>query len=137
MSKSVSSAESKRLAATYQMKSSQRQHVLDIPDTYIGSIEPNDTQSWVFDAVTSQMAWRDIQFIPGLYKLFDEAIVNCRDHVIRMIQANTEDKKLVSHIRNNMKIINNQKRIDFRHILTTSCEQLFDNIGFEPNSAYI
>jgi hypothetical protein len=30
-----------------------------------------------------------------------------------------------------------QKRIDFRHILTTSCEQLFDNIGFEPNSAYI
>ena len=99
MSKSASSAESKRLAATYQMKSSQRQHVLDIPDTYIGSIESNDTQSWVFDAATSHMAWRDIQFIPGLYKLFDEAIVNCRDHVIRMIQATTEDKKLVSHIK--------------------------------------
>ena len=22
--------------------------------------------------------------IPGLYKLFDEGIVNCRDHVVRM-----------------------------------------------------
>lgn len=90
-------AEEQRLTATYQMKSSQRQHVLDIPDTYIGSIEPNDTHSWVFS--DNQMVWREIQFIPGLYKLFDEAIVNCRDHVIRMIQAATEDKRLVSHIK--------------------------------------
>jgi DNA topoisomerase-2 len=97
-----SSAEAQRLAATYQMKSSQRQHVLDIPDTYIGSIEPNDTNAWVFNAATSQMEWREIQFIPGLYKLFDEAIVNCRDHVIRMIQQpDTEDnsKRLVTHIK--------------------------------------
>ena len=95
-----SSVEAQRLAATYQMKSSQRQHVLDIPDTYIGSIEPNDTHSWVFDSVSNKMSWREIQFIPGLYKLFDEAIVNCRDHVIRMIQhSDTEDKRLVTHIK--------------------------------------
>ena len=25
--------------------------------------------------------------IPGLYKLFDEAIVNCRDHWVRMTMA--------------------------------------------------
>ena len=30
---------------------------------------------------------KDIQYIPGLYKLFDEGIVNCRDHVIRQQQA--------------------------------------------------
>ena len=30
---------------------------------------------------------KNIQYIPGLYKLFDEGIVNCRDHVIRQQQA--------------------------------------------------
>ena len=27
---------------------------------------------------------KDIKYIPGLFKLFDEGIVNCRDHVVRM-----------------------------------------------------
>ena len=30
---------------------------------------------------------KNFQYIPGLYKLFDEGIVNCRDHVIRQAQA--------------------------------------------------
>ena len=32
---------------------------------------------------------QSIKYNPGLYKLFDEGIVNCRDHVIRMQQAIT------------------------------------------------
>ena len=28
-----------------------------------------------------------MSYIPGLFKLFDEGIVNCRDHVIRMTTA--------------------------------------------------
>lgn len=35
----------------------------------------------------SKIELKDIQYIPGLYKLFDEGIVNCRDHVIRQQQA--------------------------------------------------
>ncbi|MEI7931286.1 MAG: tetratricopeptide repeat protein, partial [Actinomycetes bacterium] len=30
---------------------------------------------------------KNIEYIPGLFKLFDEGIVNCRDHVVRMLQA--------------------------------------------------
>ena len=36
-----------------------------------------------------------MDYIPGLYKLFDEGIVNCRDHVVRMkqlIEANDSNK---------------------------------------------
>ena len=40
---------------------------------------------------------KQIKYIPGLYKLFDEAIVNCRDHQVRMeqkiINASLTDKK--------------------------------------------
>ena len=41
---------------------------------------------------------RKIQIIPGLYKLFDEGIVNCRDHAIRMKQNGGSDDHQVGNI---------------------------------------
>ena len=74
------------LAQQYQRKT-DKQHILDNPDTYIGSVENVDAQMWVFDDANKKIVLKDIEYIPGLYKLFDEGIVNCRDHVIRMIQS--------------------------------------------------
>jgi DNA topoisomerase-2 len=87
------------LAQQYQRKT-DKQHILDNPDTYIGSIENVDSTMWVFDEATGKIALRTIEYIPGLYKLFDEGIVNCRDHVIRMIQASSTNihAKPVSYI---------------------------------------
>ena len=81
------------LAKQYQSKT-DKQHILDNPDTYIGSIENIDSSMWVFDDTTKKIVLRDIEYIPGLYKLFDEGIVNCRDHVIRMIQSTNIEKKI-------------------------------------------
>ena len=85
------------LAEQYQKKS-DKQHILDNPDTYIGSVETVDALMWVFDNATSKIVLKQIEYVPVLYKLFDEGIVNCRDHVIRMFQSTKEDKKLVSYI---------------------------------------
>ena len=74
------------LAAKYQKKT-DKEHILDNPDTYIGSVENIDTEGYVFDDTANCMIQRPFHYIPGLYKLFDEAIVNCRDHAIRMKQA--------------------------------------------------
>jgi len=79
------------LANKYQQKT-DKQHILDNPDTYIGSVENVDSDVWVLNEPTEpggQMTilQKNIKYIPGLYKLFDEGIVNCRDHVIRMAQA--------------------------------------------------
>jgi DNA topoisomerase II len=73
-----------QLANKYQQKT-DKQHILDNPDTYIGSIEKIDSEEWVY--VEDKIIKKNIEFIPGLFKLFDEGIVNCRDHVIRMEQA--------------------------------------------------
>ena len=86
-----------KLAQQYQRKT-DKQHILDNPDTYIGSIENVDSTMWVYDDATNRIVLRDIEYIPGLYKLFDEGIVNCRDHVIRMIQSNNVEKKFVTYI---------------------------------------
>jgi DNA topoisomerase-2 len=85
------------LAQQYQQKT-DKQHILDNPDTYIGSVEKVDAEHWVYDEATQKIVLRPIHYIPGLYKLFDEGIVNCRDHVIRMIQLASPDKKVVTHI---------------------------------------
>jgi DNA topoisomerase-2 len=85
------------LSKQYQRKT-DKQHILDNPDTYIGSIENVDANMWVFDDDQKTIALKHIEYIPGLYKLFDEGIVNCRDHVIRMIQSQNPDRKCVSTI---------------------------------------
>ena len=85
------------LANTYQQKT-DKQHILDNPDTYIGSVENVDANMWVYDNETNKITLKNIEYIPGLYKLFDEGIVNCRDHVIRMIQSSNIHKKFVTYI---------------------------------------
>ena len=91
------------------------EHVLKKPDTYIGSIQPCETVDFIavsnsnsttrttttettattttstsLDAVS--MVRKPITYIPGLYKLFDEGIVNMRDHVVRQAQAVADGK---------------------------------------------
>ena len=61
------------------------QHVLDRPDTYIGSVQFSDANMWTFDQETGKMVLKNIAYNVALYKLFDEGILNCRDHVIRML----------------------------------------------------
>ena len=85
------------LAAQYQRKT-DKQHVLDNPDTYIGSVEKVDSEQWVYNKETDKIVLKSIEYVPGLYKLFDEGVVNCRDHVIRMIQSTAPNKKLVTNI---------------------------------------
>lgn len=78
-----------------------KQHILDNPDTYIGSVEHITQPMWIMNPEGTGILQQTIQYIPGLYKLFDEGIVNCRDHVVRMqskIEAGVENALPVTHI---------------------------------------
>ena len=74
------------LVNKYQKKTDV-EHILSNPDTYIGSVEEIDSDQWVLNETNDKIVEKNIKYIPGLFKLFDEGIVNCRDHVIRMQQA--------------------------------------------------
>ena len=78
-----------------------KQHILDNPDTYIGSVESIDADMWIMSEDGNKIVEKNINYIPGLFKLFDEGIVNCRDHVIRMktkVDINLENALPVTHI---------------------------------------
>ncbi|KAH0626856.1 hypothetical protein JD844_002113 [Phrynosoma platyrhinos] len=62
----------------YQKKT-QLEHILLRPDTYIGSVEQVTQQMWVFDEDVG-LNCRDVTFVPGLYKIFDEILVNAADN---------------------------------------------------------
>uniref|UniRef100_A0A8B9T0T8 DNA topoisomerase 2 n=1 Tax=Anas platyrhynchos TaxID=8839 RepID=A0A8B9T0T8_ANAPL len=62
----------------YQKKT-QLEHILLRPDTYIGSVETVTQQMWVFDEDVG-LNCRDVTFVPGLYKIFDEILVNAADN---------------------------------------------------------
>jgi DNA topoisomerase-2 len=78
-----------------------KQHILDNPDTYIGSVETVDSNMWIMNETNDKIIEKNISYIPGLFKLFDEGIVNCRDHVVRMqtkIDENVENSLPVTYI---------------------------------------
>jgi hypothetical protein len=49
-------------------KHTHREHILELPDTYIGSVETHDEMRWVFDAEKGKMVYRHCAFNPGFYK---------------------------------------------------------------------
>lgn len=65
--------------ATDYDKKTPREHVLARPDTYIGDIEKTTEKMDVYNITTSKIENREIQFVPGLFKCYDELIVNSRD----------------------------------------------------------
>lgn len=73
----------------YQKKS-QLEHILLRPDTYIGSVEYTEkTPMWVFNTEKKQLEQREIRYVPGLYKIFDEILVNAADNKQRDPKMNT------------------------------------------------
>ena len=81
----------------YQKKS-DREHILDNPDTYIGSVEFVESNEFILTEDRNNIIKKNILVNPGLYKLFDEGIVNCRDHVIRMQQQINEGKENITPV---------------------------------------
>ncbi|TKR76456.1 hypothetical protein L596_017588 [Steinernema carpocapsae] len=92
----------------YQKKS-QLEHILLRPDTYVGSVEYTDREvQWVYDAEKESIVQREISYVPGLYKIFDEILVNAADNKQRdpkmdKIRINIDKEKNEISVYNNGK----------------------------------
>ena len=69
-------------------------HILTRPDTYIGGCDEivERMSLWENDKIVT----RDAKHIPGLLNIYDEIIVNARDHMVRLEQykSNNPVKKI-------------------------------------------
>ncbi|GAA5954900.1 hypothetical protein JCM10213_000372 [Rhodosporidiobolus nylandii] len=80
--KPAAKGKAKTASETYK-KVTQLEHVLLRPDTYIGSVEPITQPMWVYDKAMDKMVYRQTTFVPGLYKIVDEILVNAADNKVR------------------------------------------------------
>ncbi|KAJ3107884.1 DNA topoisomerase 2 [Phlyctochytrium planicorne] len=125
------STSSKTVEEIYQKKT-QLEHIILRPDTYIGSVEYNKVAMWVYDG--ANFVYKDINYVPGLYKIFDEILVNAADNKSRDKSMDTL-KVTINRESGEISIYNNGKGIPiqihkeegvyvpeliFGHLLTSS-----------------
>jgi DNA topoisomerase-2 len=131
---------SKSVEETF-VKKTQLEHIIDIPDTYIGSIEKTDVDTWVYNEEEDKIIFKNIKYIPGLYKIFDELLVNAIDQHVRIendetivnkvnlikVNFDTENNKISVHNNGNgIPIVEHKDHqvwvpeLIFGHLLTSS-----------------
>jgi DNA topoisomerase-2 len=79
---------SKNISQAYQKKT-HREHILSLPDTYIGSIQ--NAEEEVFVREGEGFTQKKLIVNPGFYKLIDELLVNAHDHVVRLRTRGSEN----------------------------------------------
>lgn len=111
----------------YQTKT-HLQHIMDLPDTYIGSIQREKTFRWIkgFMKVSDEAGddndkapatmrhcfkYKEIEFQPGLMQIIEEILVNAFDNRSRIIQkklAGVKGLKAVTYIKVNVDKLSGQ-----------------------------
>lgn len=124
----------KNIEEMYQKKT-QLEHILLRPDTYIGSIEQSSGPMWVWDEECKGIVKKDINYVPGLYKIFDEILVNSVDNFHRNPATMNALKVTIDRDQNMISVWNNGDTIPievhpkekvycaeliFGHLLTSS-----------------
>jgi DNA topoisomerase II len=100
----------KGLAEIYQKKT-PIEHILLRPDTYIGSIEVSTSTLWVWEDESSSIVKKTINFVPGLYKIFDEILVNAIDNFHKCPDKMDAIKVTIDREENMISIWNNGETI--------------------------
>ena len=72
------------------------EHIQSLPDTYIGSTELTKIKTYIYNDDEKKMVEKEITYIPGLLKIFDEVVVNAIDHSMRL---KSEIKENIKHVK--------------------------------------
>ena len=91
----------------YQKKT-QLEHILIRPDTYVGSTEIEKSYKWILRNDNLKFTNEEITYVPALYKIFDEVLVNAadnyhRDHRMNLLQVEINQELGYVSVHNNGK----------------------------------
>jgi DNA topoisomerase-2 len=107
-------------------KLDQREHVLKRPDSYVGSVEAIRADLWVTKDITDEegavvdtlLEPRSIEYVPALFKIFDEILVNAADNKTRDPEGMTWIKVNIDQAAGIICVANNGKGIPVRQHAT-------------------
>ena len=99
-------------------KLTPHEHVLLRPGMYIGSPVVQTQPVWLYDEASACMVWREVEFNAGLYKIFDEILVNALDNRQRDPQGTTRIEVEIDEESGRMSVTNNGQGIPVRRHAT-------------------
>ncbi len=125
-SENVAPAVNKTMAEEVYQKLDQREHVLKRPDSYVGSVEAIRSDLWVAKDVKDEegnivdavLEPRSIEYVPALFKIFDEILVNAADNKTRDPEGMTWIKVNIDQEAGIICVANNGKGIPVRQHAT-------------------
>jgi DNA topoisomerase-2 len=81
------------ISKKYVKLKDQREHLLLKPDMYIGSVKPDFIETFLANDCGNGMVKSTIQYIPGMFKIFDEIVANAIDQSIRLKERSDAGEK--------------------------------------------
>jgi DNA topoisomerase-2 len=69
-----------RLTENTHQEKSQIEHIILRPEIYIGSIEIQKDELWVYNTSEEKLEFREVNYVAGLFKIFDEILVSAADN---------------------------------------------------------
>lgn len=82
------------------------EHILLVPGMYVGGMETDITNMDVYDSETNKIVNKKINYVPALFKIFDEAMVNTRDQSVKD-PSMTEIRVTIDKTDGSISIMNN------------------------------
>ena len=83
----TTSSSKKSVEQRYSRLKDGHEHILKRPNVNLGSVIECDEKMWVYNNSLedsgSELVFKNIKYVPGMYKIFDEILVNARDHKVR------------------------------------------------------
>ena len=110
MSKKITKKTTKTIEEKYQKKTPV-EHILTRPDTYIGDVKIQKEPMWIYSSDENMIIEKEIDYVPGLYKIFDEIIVNAGDRIQEDSTCDTIKVKIDAS-NNSISVWNNGLGID-------------------------
>ncbi|KAF0852238.1 mitochondrial DNA topoisomerase II [Andalucia godoyi] len=102
-------AKSKSFEEVYEKKT-QIEHILLRPDTYVGSTEISEQDAYILNR-RNEVEYKKIKYVPALYKIVDEVLVNAVDNFRRPNTGTTEVRVSIDDVTGRVTVYNNGKGV--------------------------
>ena len=75
-------------------KENLQTHIYNTPDTYVGGCDLICEKLFVYDSVNDKIVEKEIEYIPALFNIYNEILVNAKDQVTRLNGLYSKDKSV-------------------------------------------
>ena len=102
-------------------KENLQNHIYNTPDTYVGGCDEINELLPLYNPLLNKIEFKNIEFLPALYNIYNEILVNAKDHSTRLkelhkndnsINMVTEIKVIINKESGEISIMNNGDGID-------------------------